>query len=107
MPGKRNLRTTAGLAIAAAVAATVAVSVPAAAQEVVNLTAISGYPPVASWVKSFKNVYIPAVNAELAKTGKYKINWNEGFSGQIVKPRGELEGIETGLGLTIWPLYPR
>jgi TRAP-type C4-dicarboxylate transport system substrate-binding protein len=98
MSGKTKLGATATLAIAAAVAATVAVSVPAAAQEVVNLTAISGYPPVASWVKSFKNVYIPAVNAELAKTGKYKINWNEGFSGQIVKPRGELEGIETGIG---------
>lgn len=98
MAGKRNLGTTATLAIAAAVAATVAVSVPAAAQETIKLTAISGYPPVTSWVKSFQSVYIPAVNAELAKTGKYKINWNEAFSGQIVKPRGELEGIETGLG---------
>lgn len=74
------------------------VSTPASAAETINLTAISGYPPVASWVKAFKEVYIPAVNAELAKTGNYEINWNEGFSGQIVKPRGELEGIETGLG---------
>jgi TRAP-type C4-dicarboxylate transport system substrate-binding protein len=98
MLGKINLRTTAGLAIAAAVAATVTVSMPAVAQETIKLTAISGYPPAASWVKSFQSVYIPAVNAELAKTGKYKINWNEGFSGQIVKPRGELEGIESGLG---------
>lgn len=85
-------------AIAAAVAATVAVTVPASAQQTINLTAVSGYPPVASWVKAFQGTYIPAVNAELAKTGNFKVNWNEGFSGQIVKPRGELEGIETGLG---------
>ena len=98
MPGKREIRRPAALAIAAAVAATVAGTMPATAQETVNLTAISGYPPVASWVKAFVEAYIPAVNAELAKTGNYKINWNEGFSGQIVKPRGELEGIETGLG---------
>ncbi len=86
------------LAIAAAVGATVAATAPAAAAETINLTAISGYPPVASWVKAFVEAYIPTVDAELAKTGNYKINWNQGFSGQIVKPRGELEGIETGLG---------
>ena len=96
MFGTNKIRATATLAFAAA--ATVAVSLPASATETINLTAISGYPPVASWVNSFVNVYIPAVNAELAKTGNYKIKWNEGFSGQIVKPRGELEGIETGLG---------
>jgi len=84
--------------IASAVAATVAVSTPAAAQETINLTGISGYPPVASWVKAFVDVYMPAVDAELAKGGNYKINWNKGVSGQIVKPRGELEGVETGLG---------
>ncbi len=84
-------------ALAAIVAASLFAG-PAYAAETIRLTAISGYPPVASWVKAFKETYIPAVNAELAKKGKYIINWNEGFSGQIVKPRGELEGIETGLG---------
>jgi len=96
MFGTNKIRVTATLAIAAA--ATVAASLPASAQETIKLTAISGYPPVASWVKAFVEAYIPAVDAELAKTGKYKIDWNQGFSGQIVKPRGELEGIETGLG---------
>jgi TRAP-type C4-dicarboxylate transport system substrate-binding protein len=94
----KNKSKPASFAIAAAVAATVATMTPAAAQESVSLTAISGYPPVASWVKAFVEVYIPAVNAELAKTNNFKIDWNQGFSGQIVKPRGELEGIETGLG---------
>ncbi|MEK9900918.1 MAG: hypothetical protein VW516_09235, partial [Rhodospirillaceae bacterium] len=86
------------LLIAAAATATVAVSAPAAAQETINLTAISGYPPPATWIGSLVDAYMPAVDAELAKTGNYKINWNKGISGQIVKPRGELEGVETGIG---------
>jgi TRAP-type C4-dicarboxylate transport system substrate-binding protein len=86
------------IAIAAAATATVAFSVPATAQQTINLTAISGYPPPATWIGALIDAYLPAVDAELAKTGKFKINWNKGISGQIVKPRGELEGVETGLG---------
>ncbi len=86
------------LAIAAAVTATVAATVPASAQQTINLTAISGYPPPATWIGALIDVYMPTVDKELAKTGKFKINWNKGISGQIVKPRGELEGVETGLG---------
>jgi TRAP-type C4-dicarboxylate transport system substrate-binding protein len=83
--------------VAIAITAT-AFTVPASAAETIKLTAISGYPPAASWVKAMIEAFIPAVDAELAKSGKYKIDWNEAFSGQVVKPRGELEGIETGLG---------
>ncbi|HCO99945.1 MAG: hypothetical protein CL573_07835 [Alphaproteobacteria bacterium] len=86
------------LLIAAAATATVAVSAPAVGEETINLTAISGYPPPATWVGSLVDAYMPAVDAALAKTGNYKINWNKGISGQIVKPRGELEGVETGIG---------
>ncbi len=31
-------------------------------------------------------------------TGKYKIKWNQAWGGQIVKPRGVLEGLKRGLG---------
>ncbi len=95
---KNSVSRKTALAIAAAVAATVAVTVPASAQETINLTAISGYPPAATFVGALIDAYLPAVDAELAKTGKFKINWNKGISGQIVKPRGELEGVEAGLG---------
>src|SRR3546814_4731994 len=44
------------LAIAAVLSATVAETAPAAADEI-RLTAISGYPPAASWVKSFIDAY--------------------------------------------------
>lgn len=95
---KIKLPSVSALAIAAAVTATVAVTVPATAQEAINLTAISGYPPPATWAGSMIDAFMPAVDAQLAKTGNYKINWNKAISGQIVKPRGELEGVETGLG---------
>ena len=71
---------------------------PASAAKTINLTGISGYPPAATWIGAFVDTFMPGVNAELAKTGNYKINWNKGVSGTIVKPRGELEGVETGLG---------
>jgi len=89
---------TTAMLIAAAATATVAVSAPASAQETINLTAISGYPPPATWIGSLVDAYMPAVDAALAKNGNFKINWNKGISGQIVKPRGELEGVETGIG---------
>ena len=87
-----------GLIFAGAIAFSAAAQQPAQAAETLNLTAISGYPPAVSWVKATQDVYIPAVDAALAKTGNFKINWNQAFSGQITKPRGELIGIESGLG---------
>ena len=68
------------------------------AQETITLTFLSGFPPPATTVGAFIEGYAPAVDAQLAKTGNYKINWNMAHSGQVVKPRGELEGLETGLG---------
>ena len=72
--------------------------VPAAAQKTIDVTAIDGYPPKASWVREFINFYIPAVDRELAKTGNYSIRWNQAWSGQIVKTRHVLEGLQRGLG---------
>lgn len=74
------------------------VATTAHAQQTINLTAIDGYPPRALWVKEFINFYIPEVDKRLAKDGKYKIRWNQAWGGQIVKPRGVLEGIQKGLG---------
>ncbi len=82
-------------AVAGGVAAT---SLPAAAAESINLTFITGFPPPVTAIGSFIDFYAPAVNKTLAKTGNFTINWNMAHSGQIVKPRGELEGIELGLG---------
>jgi TRAP-type C4-dicarboxylate transport system substrate-binding protein len=67
--------------------------------ETIRLTAVSGYSPVASWVHMFKTYFMPEVDRRLlAAGGKHKIAWTEGFSGTVVKPRGELEAIESGIG---------
>ena len=70
----------------------------AGAAEKVRLTIISGnnhnYAPVGAAIKDFA----PKVNEILARTGKYEVSWVLGFGGQIVKVRGELDGVQTGLG---------
>lgn len=66
--------------------------------ETINVTAISGYAPTAAWVKVFEEYFIPEVDKALAAKGDYTINWNKGFSGTVVKPRGELDAISTGVG---------
>lgn len=69
-----------------------------AAPKTISLTAVDGYPPRALQVRTFINFFIPEVNKRLAKSGKYKIRWNQAFSGQIVKVRKVLSGMQKGLG---------
>lgn len=73
-------------------------SFPAAATETINLTAIDGYPPKSMWVDRFINFFIPEIDKRLAVTGNYKIKWNQAWGGQIVKKKGVLKGLQTGLG---------
>ena len=68
------------------------------AAETIKLIAIDGYPARAMWVREFSGFFIPRVNEELAKTDRYKIEWQEAYGGTIVKPKGVLEGIKLGLG---------
>jgi TRAP-type C4-dicarboxylate transport system substrate-binding protein len=68
------------------------------AQEVIKLTAIDAYPPKATWVDEFIKFYIPEVDKRLAKDGKYKIEWQQAWSGQIAKPRGVMDALKGRLG---------
>ena len=70
---------------------------PAAAQETINLTVATGHPEVFLWVKHLKETFIPTVDAELAKTGKVKINWTQGYGGTIVKLGSETEAFQQGI----------
>lgn len=92
----RPVRTLTLAAAAAAVSALVAGQ--AQAQKTINLTAIDGYPPKALWVKTFIQYFMPAIDERLAKTGNYKIKWNQAWSGQISKVRHVIDGLEKGLG---------
>lgn len=81
---------------AGAVALTLAT--PAAiAQEKINVTVLSGYSPLAAWVRVFKEFWMPEVNKRLAEKGNYTLNYTEAF-GTVVKPRGEFDGTQNGLG---------
>lgn len=86
------------LAAGVAMGLTSAMGGAVSAQETINLTAIDGYPDRSMWVQEFSNFFIPRVNEELAATGNYEIEWMEAYGGQIVKPRGVLEGLKLGLG---------
>ena len=88
-------RITRGLLVGIAITA---LPVAATATETIKLTAIDGYPPRALWTKIFINYFIPEVDKRLAKSGKYKIQWLQAWGGQIVKPRGVLDGIKNKLG---------
>lgn len=87
--GVRAMALVAGLAMSAGTAS---------AAEVIKLTYISGFPPAATFIGAFVDKYVAAVDADLAKTGNYKIEWNMAHSGQVVKPRGELDALQQGLG---------
>ena len=54
---------------------------PAAATEMIKMTAIDGYSPKSMWVREFINFYIPEIDKRLAKTGNYKIEWNQAWGG--------------------------
>ena len=86
-------------ATGAMVASAMAVfSAPALATQTINLTAIDGYPPKSLWVKEFINFFMPEIDRRLAKTGNYKIKWNQAWGGQIAKKKGVLAGLQKGLG---------
>ena len=83
--------------IAAALAGFGAMAAAASAAEQIRLTVISGYSAQASWVSVFRDIWIPEVQRRLAKTGKYELAITEAF-GTVVKPRGELEATQKGIG---------
>ena len=74
-----------------------ALAVTASAAEEINVTIVSGFPPAVAAVKMLKESFMPGVDARLAESGNYKIDWQEAFSGTLAKPAGEIEAIETGL----------
>lgn len=82
---------------ATAFCALVALAAPASAQETLRLTVAAGHPPIFLWVKHLHETFIPTVDAELAKTGRYKIQWNEAYGGTLTKMGSELETMQQGI----------
>jgi TRAP-type C4-dicarboxylate transport system substrate-binding protein len=76
-------------------------TVPAAAQQEINLTVAAGQPTRAmkplAMVGEF---FIPEVNKRMAAAGldkKYKINWKEAYAGSLLKPTFVLQGVSDGI----------
>ena len=74
-----------------------AVALPAQAQEEIDVTIVSGFSPSVAAVRILQESFMPGVDARLAESGTYAIDWQEAFSGTLAKPAGELEAIQTGL----------
>ena len=72
-------------------------SVPAMAQETINLTVASSHPTAIPWVGMIKTHFMAKTDEILAKTGNYKIDWNEAFGGQLYKANATLTSVEEGI----------
>lgn len=83
--------------VAALATAGLLVGMPAQAQQEIKITVCAGQAPVLSFVRLITQSFIPTVNAELAKTNKLKITWNEAYGGTLAKIGGELEAIQQGV----------
>lgn len=81
----------------AAVAASLAITAPASAQETIKLTFSCAHPTVFLWAKHYQETLMPTVDKALARTGKYKIEWNKAFGGTLAKVNEEFRTIEQGL----------
>lgn len=82
---------------AAALIATALAAAPAAAQESIRMTMAAGHPPIFLWVKLLKDTFAATVDAELARTGKYKMQWTEAYGGTLAKIGSELETMQQGI----------
>jgi len=87
-------------AFGAACVAAMALATSASAVETIKLTMVTGYAPTFTWPRAYIEVLVPEIDKRLAAEGKYKIDWNLGHSGTVVKPRGEIEAIQSGLADT-------
>lgn len=71
---------------------------PAAAQQVIKMTAAAGHPPVFLWVKTADEVFIPEVDKRLAAAGgKFKIEWTKAWGGTLLKLGSESKGVADGV----------
>lgn len=91
-----------GLLTAAAIAVPMAIPATVSAQETINLTVASSHPTVVPWVGMIKTHFMAKTDEILAKSGKYKINWNEAFGGQLYKANATLTSVEEGITDVGW-----
>lgn len=57
------------------------------------------------WVKAMTEYLMPTIDAELAKTGNYKINWVQSWGGTVATTTECLESVQNGLLDVSWVGY--
>ncbi|MEC7765037.1 MAG: C4-dicarboxylate TRAP transporter substrate-binding protein [Pseudomonadota bacterium] len=82
---------------ALALAAFTSMSGAAVAQETLRMTIAAGHPEVFAWVRLMEEVFMPAVNEELAKTGELQIEWTTAWGGTLVKLGAETQAMQDGI----------
>ena len=92
-----------GLILAAAAVLTFATAAPAQQIETIRLTIGSSHPPVIPWVLAMRNTVVQKTNKALeAKNSKYRIEWNEAYSGVLYNFENTIEAIEQGIADFGW-----
>ena len=86
-----------GMLAAAAIVLPAVLPTTSTAQEVIKLTVASSHPTVVPWVGFIKTHFMARTDEILAKSGKYKIAWNEAFGGQLYKVNATLSSVEEGI----------
>jgi len=69
----------------------------ALAQTVTRVTLATAHTEGFLWVRYVKEAFLPTVNAELARTGRHRIEWTEALGGTVSRPGSELENMEQGI----------
>ncbi|MGQ0652006.1 MAG: C4-dicarboxylate TRAP transporter substrate-binding protein [Betaproteobacteria bacterium] len=72
-------------------------ALPACAQETIRITVAAGHPPIFLWVKHLRESFMATIDAELARSGKYKVAWNEAYGSTLAKIGSELETMQQGI----------
>lgn len=78
-------------------AGVMALPLAASSQETINLTVASSHPTVVPWVGMIKSHFMARTDEILARTGNYKIEWNEAFGGTLYKANATLSSVEEGI----------
>lgn len=84
-----------GALLAAGFAALLAA--PAAAVETIKLTVAASHPVTIPWIGLIPKVFIPEVDKRLAESGKYRVEWQEAYGGQLYKANATLTSVEQGI----------
>lgn len=81
----------------AALFTTVLLAGPATAQQTIRLTMAASHPATIPWINLMSTYFKPEVDKRLAASGKFKIEWNEAYGGQLYKFNATLSAVQDGI----------